>query len=152
MTVGSWFAWGVRMTVNWTWHIARNARKFTVKIAFPHLIATAGIVITMGFAPAANQHLIVKNVEVGFVQIVILWRNVMNVGVEFVTAATTTTMLGFVHVPTVIGLYATNAARCNIVEMKIAVQLFAMIANLKIGNVRGVATSMIITTIMIRQK
>ena len=77
----------------------------------------------------------------------------MNVGEEFVTAAATTTILiGFAYVPTVIGLYATNAARCNIVEMKIAVQLFAMIANLKIGSVRGVVTLMIIITIIIRQK
>ena len=107
----------------------------------------------MWFALAANQHLIVNNVEVRFVQIVILWRNVMNVGEDFVRAAATTTILvGFAYVPTVIGLYATNAARCNIVEMKIAVQSFATIANLKIGSVRGVATLMIIITIIVRQK
>ena len=74
----------------------------------------------------------------------------MNVGKEFVRAATTI-VIGLVHVPTVIELNATNAARCNIVAMKIAVQSFAMTANLKIGNVRGVATTMI-TTIIVRQK
>ena len=131
-------------------HIVRYARKSSVRIVFPNLIAKIGGVTAMGYALAVYQHLIVNNVKILYVQIVC--RNVINVGEEFVTAVTMM-VIGFVHVPTVIGPYATNAARCNTVKhTKIAFQLFAMIANLKIGNVRGVATSMIITTIMIRQK
>ena len=137
-------------TLNWTCHNARNAIKFSVRIVFPLLIVKIGFVIAMSFAPAVYQHLIVNDVKALTVQIVC--RNVINVGEEFVTAVTMM-VIGFVHVPTAIGPYATNAARCNTVKhTKIAFQLFAMIANLKIGNVRGVATSMIITTIMIRQK
>ena len=129
----------------------RNARKFSAKIAFPHPIVIIGVVIwEVHYALAVYQHLIANDVKILYVQIVC--RNVINVGEEFVTAVTMM-VIGFVHVPTAIGPYATNAARCNTVKhTKIAFQLFAMIANLKIGNVRGVATSMIITTIMIRQK